>query len=357
VSTFEQWLNIAPAAIDQSAIEAAKQHQSQLTKPAGSLGQLEAIAIQLAGMQASSKPQANQVHISVFAADHGIVEEGISAFPQAVTAEMVRNFAHGGAAISVLAKELNATLDVINMGTITELETLAGVTEHRIAAGTKNFNKHSAMTIEQCQESILFGRQHIEQLQLKQDQVDLFLGGEMGIGNTTSATAIAAAILKLDAKEVSGPGTGLDAKGISHKVTIIEHALIKHSTQLTSPLTILQYLGGFEIAALVGCYLACGKQGLGLPVIIDGFISSVAALVAESLCPGTKQWFIYSHHSAEPGHQHVLKALNAKPLLDLSMRLGEASGAATILPLIRLSCALHNQMATFEQAAVSGKSL
>jgi nicotinate-nucleotide--dimethylbenzimidazole phosphoribosyltransferase len=353
VTSFEQWLNIAPTEIDQSATEAAKQHQMQLTKPAGSLGQIETIAIQLAGMQASSKPQANQIHISVFAADHGIVAEGISAFPQAVTAEMVRNFSYGGAAISVLAKELDVTLDVINMGTITELETLSGVIDHRIAAGTANFSQQAAMTNEQCQEAILFGRRHVEQL--KQDKIDLFIAGEMGIGNTTSATAIATAILKLEAKEVSGPGTGLDAKGISHKATVIEQALIKHSAQLTSPLIILQYFGGYEIAALVGCYLACGKQGL--PVIIDGFISSVAALVAESLCPGTKQWFIYSHHSAEPGHQYVLKALNAKPLLALSMRLGEASGAATVLPLIRLSCALHNQMATFEQAAVSGKSI
>lgn len=353
MTSFEQWLSIEPAAIDQSAIEAAKQHQMQLTKPAGSLGQLETIAIQLAGMQASSRPQADQVHISVFAADHGIVEEGISAFPQAVTAEMVRNFAYGGAAISVLAKELNATLDVINMGTITELETLAGVIDHRIAAGTANFVQQAAMTDEQCREAILRGRQHIEQL--KQNKVDLFIAGEMGIGNTTSATAIAAAILKLEAKDVSGPGTGLDTKGVSHKASVIEHALIKHSAQLKSPLTILQYLGGFEITALVGCYIACGKQGL--PVIIDGFISSVAALMAESLCPGTKRWFIYSHRSAEPGHHYVLNALGAKPLLDLSMRLGEASGAATVLPLIRLSCALHNQMATFEQAAVSGKAI
>jgi nicotinate-nucleotide--dimethylbenzimidazole phosphoribosyltransferase len=353
VTSFEKWLSIEPVAIDQSATQAAKQHQMQLTKPAGSLGQLEAIAIKLAGMQASSNPQANQVHISVFAADHGIVEEGISAFPQTVTAEMVRNFAQGGAAISVLAKELGATLDVINMGTISKLETLTGVTDHRIAAGTANFIQQAAMTQEQCQEALLCGRKHIEQL--KQNKIELFIAGEMGIGNTTSATAIATAILKLEAKEVSGPGTGLDAKGISHKAMIIEQALIKHSAQLKSPLTILQYLGGFEIATLVGCYLACGKQGL--PVIIDGFISSVAALVAESLCPGTKQWFIYSHRSAEPGHHYVLKALEAKPLLDLSMRLGEASGAAAVVPLIRLSCALHNQMATFEQAAVSGKTI
>ena len=352
MSTFEQWLKTAPAEINQSAIEAAQQHQMQLTKPAGSLGQLEAIAIQLAGMQSSATPQVNQVHISVFAADHGIVEEGISAFPQAVTAEMIRNFAHGGAAISVLAKELNASLDVINMGTVTELETLSSVTDNRIAAGSTNFAQQAAMTHEQCEQAISVGQRHIEQL--KHKNVDLFIAGEMGIGNTTSATAIAAALLKLDAEGLSGPGTGLDAKGVGHKANVINQALAKHQSELRSPLAILQYLGGFEIAALVGCYLACGKQGL--PVIIDGFISSVAALVAEYLCPGTKQWFIYSHHSAEPGHQYVLKALTAKPLIDISMRLGEASGAATVLPLIRLSCALHNQMATFEQAAVSGKT-
>ena len=353
MSEFEQWLNLPAAKIDQSAIDAAKQHQSQLTKPAGSLGQLESIAIQLAGMQATARPQASQVHISIFAADHGVVAEGISAFPQAGTAEMIRNFSSGGAAISVLAKELNATLEVINMGTVNKLENVLGVKDQRIAAGTKNFKQQAAMSIEQCQQAILVGRNNVEQVQ--QTGIDLFIAGEMGIGNTTSATALAAALLKLEVQTLSGPGTGLNAEGVSHKTTIIEQALIKHRDDLTSPLSILQHLGGFEIAALTGCYLACGKQGLA--VIIDGFISSVAALLAESICPGTKHWFIYSHNSAEPGHQHIFKSLGAKPIIDIAMRLGEASGAATVLPLIRLSCALHNKMATFEQAAVSEKAV
>lgn len=352
MNTFEQWLTSPTNKIDIDARNKAEQRQMQLTKPAGSLGQLEKIAIQLAAMQATESPTADKVHISVFASDHGIVEEGVSAFPQAVTGEMVRNFASGGAAISVLAKELNATLDVINMGSINELEPLNGVEDQRIAKGTANFTQQAAMTLAQCQQAISLGRTHVEQKH--QAGVDIFVAGEMGIGNTTSAAAIAAALLNLDVKHLSGPGTGLDASGVSRKSNVIEQALLIHQEKLTSPIAILQYLGGFEIAALVGCYLACAKQGL--PVIIDGYIASVAALVAERICASTKNWFIYSHNSAEPGHQFVLSELQAKPLLDLGMRLGEASGAATVLPLIRLSCSLHNQMATFEQAEVSEKS-
>jgi len=352
VNTFEQWLTSPVKEIDIDAKNKAEQRQLQLTKPAGSLGQLEMIAIQLAAMQATETPTADKVHISVFASDHGIVEEGISAFPQAVTGEMIRNFATGGAAISVLANELHATLDVINMGSINKLEALTGVDDQRIAAGTANFAQQAAMTLEQCQQAISIGRDHVEQKH--QVGIDIFVAGEMGIGNTSSAAAIAAALLEIEAKDLSGPGTGLDASGVSHKSKIIEQALIKHQDKLSSPMAILQYLGGFEIAALVGSYLACGKQGL--PVIIDGYIASVAALLAEHICPGTKDWYIYSHNSAEPGHQHVLSALQAKPLLDIGMRLGEASGAATVLPLIRLSCSLHKQMATFEQAEVSEKS-
>lgn len=353
MSEFEQWLSSEPKPIDTLAKEKAEQRQLQLTKPAGSLGQLETIAIQLAAMQGTEFPSADRIHISVFAADHGIVAEGVSAFPQAVTGEMIRNFARGGAAISVLAQELEASLTVINMGSVNEIEPLSGVKDKRIAAGTKNFVHEAAMTIEQCQQAITLGREHVEQ-QLKSG-IEIFVAGEMGIGNTTSAAAIATALLNINVKNLSGPGTGLDASGVTHKATVIEQAINTHHDKISTPLAILQYLGGFEIAALVGCYLACGKQGL--PVIIDGYISSVAALLAESISPNTKNWFIYSHNSAEPGHQHVLTALNAKPLLDIGMRLGEASGATSVLPLIRLSCHLHNKMATFEQAEVSEKSV
>lgn len=353
MTEFEQWFTSPSKPINEQIKHKAKQRQQQLTKPAGSLGQLETIAIRLAAMQESEKPVADNIHISVFGADHGIVEEGISAFPQAVTAEMIRNFAHGGAAISVLAKELNATLDVVNMGTINELEPLSGVTDKRIADGTANFAHTAAMTLEQCQQAIIVGKEQIEQI--KHTPIDLFIAGEMGIGNTTSATSIASAILDIEPEQLVGPGTGLDDKGIKHKTQVIKQALTKHQSQLNSAMQVLQYLGGFEIAALVGCYLQCSK--IGLPVIIDGFISSVAALVAIQISPDSKNWFFFSHGSAEPGHQLILRALQVTPLVDLKMRLGEASGSATVVPLIRLSCALHNQMATFEQADVSGKTI
>tara|TARA_R110001583_G_scaffold107837_3_gene256533 strand:+ start:2276 stop:3334 length:1059 start_codon:yes stop_codon:yes gene_type:complete len=352
MTEFKQWLASSPKQIDQLALSAAQQRQQQLTKPAGSLGQLEEIAISLAGMQATAHPNVEQIHITVFAGDHGIVAEGISAFPQAVTAEMVRNFSRGGAAISVLAKETNAHLTVLNMGTVAKIETLTGVQDHRIAEGTQNFLQQPAMTLVQCQHALTIARQHIEQL--KDNQVDLFIGGEMGIGNTTSATAIACALLAINPLEITGAGTGLNQTEIQHKADIIQQALTHHHNQLTSPLAILHYLGGFEIAALAGAYITCAK--IGIPVLVDGFISSVAALMAERLSPGSKNWFLYSHQSSELGHQIILKHLAAKPLLNIGMRLGEASGAAATIPLIKLSCALHNSMATFAEAAVSEKA-
>tara|TARA_R110002049_G_scaffold33854_6_gene111148 strand:+ start:437 stop:1495 length:1059 start_codon:yes stop_codon:yes gene_type:complete len=352
MTEFEHWLASSPKPIDQLAQSAAQQRQQQLTKPAGSLGQLEEIAIRLAGMQATVTPNIEQIHITVFAGDHGIVAEGISAFPQAVTTEMVRNFSRGGAAISVLSKETNAHLAVLNMGTVTKIETLTGVQDHRIAAGTQNFLQQPAMTLEQCQLALTIARQHIEQL--KNNGIDLFIGGEMGIGNTTSATAIASALLSINPIEMTGAGTGLNQTEIEHKATIIQQALNQHDSHLTSPLAVLQYLGGFEIAALAGAYMTCAK--VGIPVLVDGFISSVAALMAERLSPGTKNWFLYSHQSSELGHQIILKHLAATPLLNIGMRLGEASGAAATIPLIKLSCALHNSMATFAEAAVSEKA-
>lgn len=352
MNEFELWLESAPMEIDYLAHSAAQQRQQQLTKPAGSLGQLEDIALRLSGMQGTPNPKIEKIQITVFAADHGICAEGVSAFPQAVTVEMVRNFSRGGAAISVLAKETQANLDVLNMGTVAEIEKLPGVYDHRIAAGTDNFLKQPAMTLEQCLQALAISREYVEQL--KNDQIDLFIGGEMGIGNTTSATAIASALLNINPIELTGAGTGLNKTEIQHKAAIIHQALNHHHSELSSPLAILQHLGGFEIAALAGAYITCAK--VAIPVLIDGFISSVAALMAEHICPGTKNWFLYSHQSSELGHQIILKHLDAKPLLHIGMRLGEASGAAVTIPLIKLSCALHNSMATFTEAAVSDKA-
>lgn len=346
---FTQWLTLPAKKIDQKAADTALSRQSQLTKPAGSLGQLEQLAVQLAALQ-GTPPQADHVHITVYAADHGVMAENISAYPQSVTAAMIRNFASGGAAISVLAKQLNASLDVINVGTVSDLEEIKGVQDQRIANGTANFHQQAAMSESECQQALLIGQLNVECC--LQNGTQVYVAGDMGIGNTTAASAMACALLTLPAEQLAGPGTGLTAEGVSHKASIIEESISLHRDHLDSPLAILRYLGGFEIAAMVGSYLHCAKAGL--PVVIDGFISSVAALCAEQICPGSRQWFLFSHHSAEPGHSAVLQALEAKPLVNFNMRLGEASGAAVAIPLLRMACALHNHMATFEEAAIAG---
>ncbi|MDD5301103.1 MAG: nicotinate-nucleotide--dimethylbenzimidazole phosphoribosyltransferase [Gallionella sp.] len=345
------WLAQPCAVLSEASRAAALARQGQLTKPPGSLGRLEAIAVQLSALQGTDKPQMERAHISIFAADHGVAAEGVSAFPQAVTAEMVRNFARGGAAISVLAKRLNATLEVVNLGTVSPVEPLANVRDERIAAGTANLARDSAMTEAQLAAALQAGR--AAALRAKQDGAQLFIGGEMGIANTTSASAVACALLHESPQLLAGPGTGLDDKGVAHKAIVIQRALNLHQASLAQPLDVMRHLGGFEIAALTGAYLAAAQNGI--PVLVDGFISSVAALVAVRFNPCMSSWLIFAHISAEPGHQCVLAALNAQPLLQLSMRLGEGSGAAMAVPLLQLACALHNGMATFAEAAVSGK--
>ena len=346
------WYRNAAAALNVDVQLQATQHQAILTKPAGSLGLLENIAIQFAAMQATNTPKIDKIYIAVFAADHGVMDENVSAFPQAVTAEMVRNFSRGGAAISVLAKQLNATLDVIDLGTVIELEELPGVISKRISAATKNFCIQSAMNSEQCLQALQVGREIAENAQ--QSKADIFIGGDMGIGNTTTSAALACALLNEPASKLVGPGTGVDAKGLENKTRVIEQALAFHKDDNTEAIKILENLGGFEIVALVGAYIRSAQ--IGLPCVIDGFITSVAALFASRLCQGADDWFIYSHQSAEPGHVIVLNALNALPLLNLGMRLGEGSAAANVVGLLQNALVLHNDMATFEQAGVSEKS-
>lgn len=346
-----EWLNQPMSSPDTKSRQNAEARQQQLTKPLGALGRLEEMAIQLAALQAVDRPSIDKVKITVFAADHGVAEENVSAFPQAVTAEMVKNFSRGGAAISVLAKQLNAELEVINLGTVFDPGALKGVTNLALGLGTANFSVQPAMTEEQLERALQAGRETIEQE--KNKGTKLFIGGEMGIANTTSATALACVLLNEAPEKLAGPGTGLSAEGVTHKISVIQRAINLHKENITSPLECLRRLGGFEIAALVGAYIACAKQGL--PVLVDGFITSSAALVAAHICPDVKDWFLFSHSSAEPGHRRVLDALDAKSLLDLQMRLGEGSGAAIAVPLLRMACALHNDMATFSEAEVSEK--
>ncbi|WP_458370883.1 nicotinate-nucleotide--dimethylbenzimidazole phosphoribosyltransferase [Pseudomonas fluorescens] len=344
------WLNPCKP-VDAQAVEQALARQQQLTKPAGSLGQLEALAVQLAGLQGRVKPSLEQVWIAIFAGDHGVVAEGVSAFPQEVTGQMLLNFVSGGAAISVLARQLGASLEVVDLGTVTPSLDLPGVRHLNVGPGTANFVQGPAMTQAQGQLALQAGRDSVQRAIASGAQ--LFIGGEMGIGNTTAASALACALLDCPVVHLTGPGTGLNADGVNHKAQVIERALALHGAQRDEALQTLFNLGGFEIAALVGAYLACAQEGVA--VLVDGFICSVAALVAVRLNPDCRQWLLFGHRGAEPGHRHVLETLNAQPLLDLGLRLGEGSGAALAVPLLRLACDLHEQMATFAEAAVADR--
>lgn len=346
-----QWLDTPAAIPDETARQAALERQAVLTKPQGALGRLEEIAIRLAGLQGTACPELDRVHITVFAADHGIAAEGVSAFPQVVTTEMVKNFSRGGAAICVAAKAIGAGLEVINLGTAHETGPLENVKEYGLGRGTANFSCAAAMTAHQLGCALGAGRHAAERAQLAGTQ--LFIGGEMGIANTSAATALACVLLNETPAIIAGPGTGLDSAGVAHKVNVIQRALDLHKAHSSSPLEALRRVGGFEIAALAGAYIACAK--MGMPVLVDGFISTSAALVATRLCTGVEDWLLYSHASAEPGHARMLDALGAEPLLDLGMRLGEGSGAAVAVPLLRMACALHNDMASFAEAQVSAQ--
>ncbi|MBT2115538.1 nicotinate-nucleotide--dimethylbenzimidazole phosphoribosyltransferase [Dyella sp. LX-66] len=342
------WLDLPCRAPDAVAAVAALERQAQLTKPPGSLGALEAAAVQLAALQGAVKPSLEKVWISVFAADHGVAEEGVSAFPQAVTGAMVANFAQGGAAISVLARELGASLEVVNLGTVNDVGELPGVRRAWIAAQTANFAQGEAMSPAQLALALQAGAQSV---QLADEAgAQLFIGGEMGIGNTTAATALACALLDEAPDALAGAGTGLDEAGVARKAAVVQRALALHREAAT-PIAWLRCVGGFELAALAGAYIAAAQRGM--PVLVDGFITSAAALVAARLQPACRPWMLFSHRSQERGHARLLEALEAGPLLDLQLRLGEASGAAVAVPLLRLACALHAGMATFAEAGVA----
>lgn len=344
------WLLDKVSTPDSKFERIAECRQAQLTKPPEALGMLEELAERLAAMQHTEKPSIERIWISVFAADHGIASESVSAFPQEVTVEMVKNFASGGAAINVLARYLNADFEVVDVGLRQNVD-IESVIVDKSSCGTANFLQQQAMTQPQLVHAINAGKTAVNRALSRQAQ--LFIGGDMGIANTTSATALACALLNKHPKLLTGAGTGLSGIAILHKTKVIQAAINKHQDLLDNPLTILQTLGGFEIAALVGAYIFAAQQQL--PVLIDGFIATVASLVAIKINPAVKPWFIYAHQSQEKGHQMLLEALQVKPLLNLAMRLGEGSGAAAAVPLLQMACKLHNEMATFAQAHITTK--
>lgn len=367
---------------DEQAQQDAYARQMILTKPEGSLGLLEEIVVRLAGMQGSATPSINKPWVSVFAADHGIAAAGVSAFPQVVTQEMVKNFCNGGAAINVLANFSGADFEVIDVGVLQDVGPLPHLVSARIAAGTQNFLEQPAMTQQQMLDALQVGADAVDRA--KAAGADLFVCGEMGIGNTTAATAITAVLSGKPVQMLVGEGTGIGFRQKKQKAEFIAQAIETHQQQLTSPLRVLQYLGGLEIAAMTGAYLR-GAQ-IGMPMIVDGLIASVAAWVADFIArndqlancdsiekmmelgkysipetlfctcgslPRITEWCFFAHQSAEPAHAIILEALGGTPMLQFEMRLGEASGAALAIPLLQQACALHNQMATFEAAGVS----
>ncbi len=344
------WLN-AVKPLDHNAREAAHVHQQRLTKPAGSLGRLESIAENFAAWQGLTLPVLDNIAVVVFAADHGVCQQQVSAFPQAVTTQMISNFLTGGAAISVLSRSLAADFSVVNMGVVEPLpESLhqhVQLIDVNIAPSTQDFSRQSAMTDEQLQQCLATGKARVMNIR----DCHLFIGGEMGIGNTTSAAAMYAALLSQTSATVVGPGTGIDTACMQRKQIIVDQALALHNTGLENPLQVLRSMGGFEIAALVGSYIACAQEGI--PVLVDGFICTAAALIAVRLNAGVRDWLLFSHCSAEPAHRLALQTLEAEPLLDLGLRLGEGSGAAVATPLLQSALQLHRDMATFTQAGVS----
>ena len=324
--------------------EAAQRAFDAKTKPRGSLGRLEEIAVRIAQLQGVAVPPVPTGAIVVVAADHGVALEGVSAYPQEVTGQMVANFVAGGAAVNVLAREANARLLVVDAGVATPC---AHVRSVRLGAGTANIAEGPAMPVATAEEALRYGGQLVEEL--VEDGVGLVAIGEMGIGNTTSAAALAARYLGVEPGAVCGRGTGLDDAGVARKVAVVERALAANPPG--SPLETLVALGGYEIAMLAGVVIACRRERV--PVLLDGFITGAAALAAARIEPIAVEAMIAAHVSPEPGHALLLEALGLRPLLDLGLRLGEGSGAALAIPLVRSSLALLNDMASFDDAGVT----
>jgi nicotinate-nucleotide--dimethylbenzimidazole phosphoribosyltransferase len=347
-----EWINQPLAALNNSAKEKGLERQGQLTKPPGSLGSLEAMAVRLCAMQGVDKPNVDNAQVVVFAGDHGIAAEGMSAFPQVVTGEMVKNFSRGGAAICALARQNNAQFEVVNLGTVVDLSAMENIVDNTIMPGTSNFSKQAAMTQEQLSQAMAAGKAAVDRAAA--NKVMIFIGGDMGIANTSSATALAAWATGQSVASLVGPGTGLDAQGVSHKGQVIEAALAKHAAAMTDAVEALRHVGGLEIAALTGAYIRAAQ--VGMTILVDGFITTSAAILAAKVQPQITDWMFFAHASAEPGHQTMMASLGADTILDLGMRLGEGSGAGVALSILKSACVTHNEMATFAEAAVSEKS-
>lgn len=329
LSFFRECLTRLPMP-DAAAIDGAQARNGQLTKPPGALGRLETIAVWLAGWQGTDRPRIQAPQIAIFAGNHGVVAKGVSAFPAEVTAQMVANFAHGGAAINQLARNAGAKL------TVTPLD---------LDRPTADFTEAPAMTEGDLEASLAAGWRALT------PGTDLLVPGEMGIGNTTSAAALAAALVGGAGVDWVGRGTGVDAAGLARKAAVVDQALALHRVALSDPFEVLRRLGGREVAAMTGAILAARMARV--PVLLDGFIASAAAAVLAQAAPGALDHVLAAHASAEAAHGKLLAALGKEPILSMGLRLGEASGAALAIPLVRAAAECHSGMATFAEAGVA----
>ena len=330
--------------------ERAVRHLDNLTKPLGSLGRLEEIAARLAGIQQKDVLDCSNKAIFTLAADHGVTEEGVSAYPKAVTGQMVRNFLKGGAAINVLCRQFGIEVIVVDIGVDGTMELATGLVDRKVANGTRNMTRGPAMDENQLAGALQVG---VELAAGAAKQGRTLIGtGEMGIGNTTVTSVITTVLTGKPAPQVTGMGTGLDSAGIERKIAVIERAIAVNRPNPSDPFDILQKVGGFEIAGLTGLIL--GGAARRMAVVVDGFIATAAAALACAIEPRVGAFLFAAHRSSEPGHEALLELIGQRPLLDLRMRLGEGTGAALAMAVIEAAAKLFNEMATFSSAHVSG---
>ena len=337
--------------VDLSIAAEVERLHGQLTKPDGSLGRLEAIGAQIAAIKGNTRPEWEKKCAIVMVADHGVASEGVSAYPQSVTIQMLSNFSLGGAAINVFARCVGCRLRIVDVGTNSTDESNLSIKYRRVSCGTQNILYGPAMTIYQALTAIGIGIEtFLEEHKLG---IDIFATGDMGIANTTASSAITAVTCNRNPSEVTGPGSGLNKEGLQKKIKVIEHALQVNLPDRNDPIDILRKVGGFEIGAIAGTILAAAAHRV--PIILDGFISGAAALIATSLAPQCRNYLIAAHLSTEPGHGTILESLGLRPLLNLDLRLGEGTGALLAMPIIEAACRVLSEMATFESAKISQK--
>jgi len=335
----EAWLKKAQARLDEQ------------TRPQGSLGRLEEVISKLVAIQKKERLDLGKKRIFVFTCDHGVEQEGVSLYPREVTQAMVMNFINGGATINCLARQVGADVKVVDVGVDGEFQDHPDLIKAKVRRGTRNLKVEPAMTPKELDQALQVGWDRIQEAE--NDNIKIVALGEMGIGNTTPAAAVIAALLDRPAEEVTGRGTGINEQGLKLKIKVIDEAIAKHKSALKTPLDVLQRLGGFEIAAMTGAILACAHKSI--PVVVDGIVVAASTLAAYRLNPAILDYVFLAHESQEQGHRYVFEEFQKSPLLSLSMRLGEASGAALALNIIEAGARIYNEVATFQEAEVANK--